>query len=364
MHAKLCIVDDEIVRVGSANLNNRSMGFDTECDLAIEAEGNASVRVAIAAFRNRLLAEHLDVSPREVADAFGREASAAAAIAALAHGERRLLPLTADVWSSSLAPLAELADLERPVAAEELISQFSPEAPVDEKRGRPLLGMLVLVVVFGGLFALWRWTPLSEYVTPTAVAGWADLLAAEPAGPLIVIGAYTLATLTMFPRPLITLAAVLAYGALQGFVYAMAGMLTAAMVTYYGGRALSRDTVRRVAGARLNRLSRELRRRGLLSVVAVRLVPIAPFVVVNMVAGAARIRVDHYFMGTALGILPGALVATIFGGQLHAALRDPSSINYALVGVVIAAALVAFFALRRWLRRRLAADGKASADVG
>ncbi|MHB1352411.1 MAG: VTT domain-containing protein [Thiobacillus sp.] len=364
VHAKLCIVDDEIVRVGSANLNNRSMGFDTECDLAIEAEGNASVRVAIAAFRNRLLAEHLDVSPREVADAFGREASAAAAIAALAHGERRLLPLTADVWSSSLAPLAELADLERPVAAEELISQFSPEAPVDEKRGRPLLGMLVLVVVFGGLFALWRWTPLSEYVTPTAVAGWADLLAAEPAGPLIVIGAYTLATLTMFPRPLITLAAVLAYGALQGFVYAMAGMLTAAMVTYYGGRALSRDTVRRVAGARLNRLSRELRRRGLLSVVAVRLVPIAPFVVVNMVAGAARIRVDHYFMGTALGILPGALVATIFGGQLHAALRDPSSINYALVGVVIAAALVAFFALRRWLRRRLAADGKASADVG
>lgn len=365
VHAKLCIVDDAIARVGSANLNNRSMGFDTECDLAVEADGNANVSAAIAHFRNRLLAEHLDVSPREVAEAFEREGSVAAAIAALAHGKRRLLPLSgADVWSSSLAPLAELADLERPVAAEELISQFSPDAPVDSKTGRPLLGLLVLLLVFGGLFALWRWTPLSEYVTPAAVSGWADLLAAEPAGPLIVIGAYTLATLTMFPRPLITLAAVLAYGALQGFVYAMVGMLTAAMLTYYGGRALSRDTVRRVAGARLNRLSRELRRRGLLSVVAVRLVPVAPFIVVNMVAGAARIRVDHYFLGTALGILPGALVATIFGGQLHSALRNPGSINYALVGVAVAAALLAFVALRRWLRRRLAVDGKATPDVG
>jgi uncharacterized membrane protein YdjX (TVP38/TMEM64 family) len=262
-----------------------------------------------------------------------------------------------------LAPIAELADPERPVAAEQLISQLAPDVTVI-KPGHPVAGLLLVLFFLAGLFAAWRWTPLSEYVTPQAVATWATLLASEPAGPFIVIAAYTLATLTMFPRPLITLAAVLAFGPLKGFVFAMVGILGAALLTYSAGRALTRDAIRRLAGSRLNRISRELRRRGLLSVVAVRLVPVAPFIVVNMVAGAARIRVRHYVLGTAIGILPGTLVATVFGGQLHGALRDPGSINYGLIGIVVAALLVGFFALRRWLRRRLAADGKATTHAG
>jgi phospholipase D1/2 len=364
VHAKLCIVDDEIARVGSANLNNRSMGFDTECDIAVEADGSEVVRCAIAGFRNRLLAEHLDVSPAQVADAIEREGSAVAAIEALAHGERRLMPLAVNEdWPEDLAPIVELADLESPVTAEELISQFAPDAP-EGRRGRPLVGFGLLLLVLAGLFAAWRWTPLSDYVTPQIVTTWAALLANEPAGPPIVIGAYTLATLTMFPRPLITLAAVMAFGALQGFIYAMAGMLIAALLTYLAGRALSRDTVRRFAGRRLNRLSRALRRRGLLSVIAVRLVPVAPYVVVNLVAGATRIRVSHYLLGTAIGILPGTLAATLFGDQLHSALVDPDEINYTLIGIALAVLVVAFIALRRWLRRHIAADGKAGPDVG
>ena len=361
VHAKLCIVDDELARVGSANLNNRSMGFDTECDVTIDAEGSDAVRCAIADFRSRLLAEHLDVSPAQVAEALEREGSAVAAIAALAHGERRLLPLSeADEWPLSLAPLAELADLESPVEADELISQFAPDVAV--KSGHPLAGLLLALLVLAGLFAAWRWTPLSEYVSPQAVADWAAVLANAPAGPLIVIAAYTLATLTMFPRPLITLAAVVAFGPLQGFVYAIVGVLGAALLTYSAGRFLSRDAIRRLAGPRLNRIARKLRRRGLLSVIAVRLVPVAPFIVVNMVAGAFHIRVGHYALGTAIGMLPGTLAATLFGGQLHSFLRDPGPINYGLIALFVVGLVLAFVAMRWWLRRRLAiADGKALA---
>jgi phospholipase D1/2 len=61
VHSKILVVDDTLVRVGSSNLSNRSMGLDTECDLAIETAGDARIGDAIAHFRDRLLGEHLGV---------------------------------------------------------------------------------------------------------------------------------------------------------------------------------------------------------------------------------------------------------------------------------------------------------------
>jgi phosphatidylserine/phosphatidylglycerophosphate/cardiolipin synthase-like enzyme len=62
IHSKLIIVDDVFLRIGSSNLNNRSIGLDTECDLAIEAAADA-MRRTIIQVRNRLLAEHLGTTP-------------------------------------------------------------------------------------------------------------------------------------------------------------------------------------------------------------------------------------------------------------------------------------------------------------
>jgi phosphatidylserine/phosphatidylglycerophosphate/cardiolipin synthase-like enzyme len=73
VHAKLTVIDDRLLRLGSSNVNNRSMGLDTECDLAIEVvEGRPGAdRLAgtIVGFRDRLLAEHLDCTPDDVAAA-------------------------------------------------------------------------------------------------------------------------------------------------------------------------------------------------------------------------------------------------------------------------------------------------------
>ena len=64
-HAKILIADDEVLRLGSSNMNNRSLRLDTECDLAIEAEDDAT-RAMIAGLRGRLLAEHLGVGEADV----------------------------------------------------------------------------------------------------------------------------------------------------------------------------------------------------------------------------------------------------------------------------------------------------------
>ena len=127
LHSKLMIVDDEWLRVGSANFANRSMGFDTECDLVIGAGGDSSTRAAIAAARTALLAEHLDVSEHDVQEAFAMNGSLGAAVAALSKELGRSLRRfeRLDEPSAALVALANgVADPERPVFLEELITGF------------------------------------------------------------------------------------------------------------------------------------------------------------------------------------------------------------------------------------------------
>ena len=93
VHAKVMIVDDALVRVGSANLTNRSMGLDTECDLAVESGGDAKTEESIAAFRSRLVGEHLGVNPGKVAQSLAAGGSLMATIEALRGPGRTLVPL-------------------------------------------------------------------------------------------------------------------------------------------------------------------------------------------------------------------------------------------------------------------------------
>jgi uncharacterized membrane protein YdjX (TVP38/TMEM64 family) len=153
----------------------------------------------------------------------------------------------------------------------------------------------------------------------------------------------------MFPRPLITLFCVVAFGPWLGFLYAIAGIELAAWTTFVAGTRMRRDTVRRIAGTRLNGVVQVLRRRGLIAMTALRLVPLAPFAVEGLVAGAVGVKLWEFMLGTALGMLPGTLAATVFGDQMQAALEDPSQTNYWLIGAVVALVVAATLLVRRWL---------------
>jgi uncharacterized membrane protein YdjX (TVP38/TMEM64 family) len=159
----------------------------------------------------------------------------------------------------------------------------------------------------------------------------------------------------MFPRPLITIFAVVALGPWVGFGAAMAGVALSGVVLYYLGRAMKRDTIRRIAGAGLNRMTRLLRRRGLAASFACSIAPVAPFIAVGMVAGAMRVKLWHYLAGMLAGMLPGALAATLFADQIAAALEDPARINWWVVGIVLAVFAALLVGARRWLKRLEAA---------
>ncbi|ACL56340.1 phospholipase D/Transphosphatidylase [Methylobacterium nodulans ORS 2060] len=115
VHSKLVIVDDVALRVGSSNLNNRSVALDTECDLAIEGRDPATRRT-IAALRDRLLAEHLGVAPEAVTAAIRAEGSLVRAIASLNGGKRGLRVFDVPAEDGLIDPLlgADLLDPERP----------------------------------------------------------------------------------------------------------------------------------------------------------------------------------------------------------------------------------------------------------
>lgn len=211
-----------------------------------------------------------------------------------------------------------------------------------------VVGTIALVTA---LALAWRFTPLAQVATPENVGDWARQFGSLPWAPIVVVLAYTPACLVMFPRPLITLAAVVAFGPWSGFAYAISGILLATAIMYAAGRLMNAATVRRLAGRRLVGLTGIVRRRGLIAMAAIRFLPVAPFAVESLLAGAIRMKLWHVIFGTFLGMLPGTLTATIFGQQIEAGLRDPARINYWIIAAVLVALAGGIFIGRRWFAK-------------
>jgi len=348
VHSKVMVVDDQVLRIGSSNLCNRSLGLDTEADIAIEARNRPQVANAIRRFRDRLVAEHLGVPLEKVRVEIDRTGSLHGAIRVLAHAGRSMRELAAlPEWSDVVVSVAAVADPDEPIALEALLlDRQHGDAALPEKPAWAKLALLMLVVL--GLTALWRWTPLAHAVSAEGVLDWAHDFGARWWAPLVLMACYTPACMVMFPRPLITLAAVIAFGPWLGFLYALVGIVASSVVTYYIGRRMRRDTVRRLAGPKLDRMIDVLKRYGLLAMTLLRLVPIAPFVVESIVAGAIHMRLRHVALGTAIGLLPGTLATTIFGDAIETALTGTGDVNWWLVGIAVALLTGGIVAVKRW----------------
>ncbi len=355
VHSKVMVMDDAFLRIGSSNLNNRSMGLDTECDLALEAPGPGAVSGTIAHFRNRLMAEHVGTSPERIADILAKRGSLIAAAESAYNSDRTLEPLNDQLPESYVIPETMIVDPERPVEPEKLVAEFVPEE-VRASANHWLLRNIILLVFLFGLAAAWRWTPLANWVNLDAVTAWIGRISDFPIAPLAIIAAYVVGGLILFPATLMVVATALSFDPLPSFLYSMTGCLLSAALSYSIGRMLGHETVRRLAGTRLNRLHRRLIHRGLITIITLRMVPVSPFTVVNMAAGAFRIRLRDLLLGTLIGMSPGILAITVFTGGLQNAIRHPNMKSLAaLAGLVCIIAAVAF-----WFRRWLVAAGGSS----
>ena len=198
------------------------------------------------------------------------------------------------------------------------------------------------------LAAAWAWTPMRAWLDVDLVVTSLQRFG-RAFGPVAAVCGFALALTVAVPLVFLTLVALVAFGPLAGFACAMAGALLGAAASYGIGWFLGRDLVRRLAGERINRLSQRLARRGVLAVIAVRLVPVAPFAVVNMVAGASHIRLRDLLLGTAIGMTPATLVMVVFVDQITDALRQPTPLTFALAGLTVVLVVAGGWAMQRWL---------------
>jgi uncharacterized membrane protein YdjX (TVP38/TMEM64 family) len=353
VHAKFMVVDDRLLRVASSNLSNRSMGLDSECDLAIEADVGSANQHAIRDLRLSLICEHLGIETDTFRDSEQEHDSLIRAIEAHRGGERTLQLLHAEVDREvdQLVPESALIDPERPIDSHQFVNHFVPDEDKPHTAKHVLLGVTLLAALLA-LTAAWRWTPLGDWLDIDILMRQAESLQAYPATPLLVIPLFALAAALAVPLTLLVVTAVLVFGSLLGFAYALAGAVLSALLSYMLGQGMGRDLVRRYAGKRLNRISKNLSQRGVLTIITLRIVPVAPFAVINLVAGASHIRLRDFALGSLIGLLPGVSAIALFADSVVRSLRHPDGSNLAWLLTVLVVIVAMMFGLRKWLSRK------------
>jgi uncharacterized membrane protein YdjX (TVP38/TMEM64 family) len=174
-----------------------------------------------------------------------------------------------------------------------------------------------------------------------------------PGAAAAAVGAGALLMAALVPRTAISMACGLLFGPIVGFGTALAAALLGAILTYAAGRWAGRGLLAARAGGRLDRLDGWLSRRGLLAVVVVRLLPLAPYGLIGYAYGTTSVRRRHYFAGTLIGAAPSCFsYATIGAAVVAPGAMTAVTFVPAAVGMVISSA-----AAWHWRRtgRRVAA---------
>jgi len=346
VHSKVMIVDDRILRVGSANINHRSMGADTECDLVIEAQ-SVGEQERITAIRNDLLGHFCGVSKEAVAEQLVRDPSLLRAATLLAERGHSLKPV-----EDGVPDRQEVIDFVRPVADPRRPLGLERIAAVTFPTWFKLVGV---VAVLFGLAAIWRLTPLYRFTEFEVLLDALNGIEGSPLAPVVIVAAFVVLGLVMFPVTVLIAVTAAALGPWLGFGSAAAGAMASAAVVYAIGRFVGIGPVKRMLGPRMARIQRKIVGHGVVSVAMIRMVPVAPFSLINLAAGASGIRFRDFMLGTVLGMAPGLIAMSAFGAQLADILRAPSWSSAALlllaIAVWLAISLSAQFVVT-WLGRR------------
>ncbi|HEX3699288.1 MAG TPA: TVP38/TMEM64 family protein [Phenylobacterium sp.] len=221
---------------------------------------------------------------------------------------------------------------------------------MDAKAWRALA---ISFVLFGGVGVVFLFgAQVLGFGGQATVEHWLGAASGPWALPVAVAGFAALAFLGV-PQFMLIAAAVVAFGAWAGFAYSWIGTMVSSMVGFYLGRLAGARTLKTFSGEGLRQFMDLVGRNGFFASLIVRLVPSAPFIVVNMAAGVTPMRVVDFAFGTAIGIVPKIALTCFAGNSLARLLKGQGGANHiaAIVGVVVVWLVIGWYA-RRWLKAR------------
>ncbi|MFP4166607.1 MAG: VTT domain-containing protein [Opitutales bacterium] len=345
VHAKVILCDDRIIKVGSSNLTNRSMKVDSEVDIVLAEESDfPPVRELLC----RLLGIHFGCSAATAHDALERGGSIRAAIDLLRPNSSHYLR---DM------PLPALGPIQRKLADTQILD---PDEPIDpgHRLRKTFFKNGTNESKRPGKRNLWvkasLWLLVGLALVFGAGAGWNNVLDRETVVgvleayqnnefmvPMLFL-AFVVAGLVALPINLLLVAATFVLGPWAALGCGFAGSLVSAVFAFWVGHFCGKPLVKRFARETASELINKISERGAWSIALVRLVPIAPFVVINLVAGSSHLKFSTFLSGSILGMLPGMLTVVWLARQVRALLLNPGWKTG--IGLVLALGLVVIIA--------------------
>lgn len=196
-----------------------------------------------------------------------------------------------------------------------------------------------------------RFVSLAITVGALALAAWLlplhELTASVSPVLAVPLGVFLLCALV--PRTPISLGFGVLFGATNGAMWALATAVIASVITFYAGKWAGPDLLAQRAGQRIRKMDAWLAERGLLAVIVVRLIPVAPFGLVGYAYGTSSVQKRHYFAGTAIGLTPGAISYAVIG----AAAVNPETLSWLTFVPAAFSALISSTAAIVWRRQHV-----------
>lgn len=215
-------------------------------------------------------------------------------------------------------------------------------------------GIILCGLLIFGL--AWEFSPLSNYATPEKIAEVARNFAQKPMAPLMMVGLFVLSQLVFFPLIIMTLATAMVFGPVEGIMISLMGACISATITYFMGFALGKYGFKRVMGTVCAQIRSYIEGTGIVGMIALRFVPVAPYSVVNIALGVLSIPFTTYIAGSFLALLPGSIIRSFLGGAITDLWEKPDAKNIGIVAIGITVWLLVVVSshvfVSRWRKNR------------
>lgn len=336
IHSKVMTIDEQYLVIGSSNLSNRSMTLDTEIDTVYFGNNEHNSR-QIAKVRDDLLAEHTGRDLPTTARLM-KEANPARAImeGQLAHGYV-LTQVNDEIFTDQPSDnlFRSFSDPEEPLIA--IPTLDGDTMPAKNPRRRTImigLGVLVLAILGGLMY----W---ASQAIPWLNADSINAFLEESRGTYFalptVLLVYVVGGILFFPVTVLSIAVAAVFGPIWGPIYGILGALLSSATMFGVGKLLGNAGLKKIGGPKVEALDQKLKSSGIVGVAAIRMLPIAPFSLVNLVAGISSIGIFQFLVGTFLGMFPPMIAKGLVGDSITQIFRNPSveTISYLAGGIVL-----------------------------